>query len=50
MAKKPEANGKVFLGMLTKYEAENNCAEDIIAGADFTFNVINSHFTKNTSK
>lgn len=47
---KTGSHWKNFLAALTLFEAENNCAEDIIAGADFAFNAINLHFTKNTSK
>lgn len=41
---------KNFLGQLTQYEAENNNADEIIAGANYAFNAISSHFTENASK
>lgn len=36
---------KNFLSMLTQYEAENNNADEIIAGADYAFNAISRHFS-----
>lgn len=36
---------KNFLSMLTQYEAENNNADQIIAGADYAFNAISRHFS-----
>lgn len=41
---------KNFLAQLTQYEADNNAADEIIAGADYAFNAISRHFSKNTSK
>lgn len=38
---------KKFLDTLTQYEAETDCSSEIIAGAEFAFNVISSHFTQN---
>lgn len=37
---------KNFLNILTGYEAENNCGEEIIAGADYAFTTIAKHFSK----
>jgi len=36
---------KAFLGCLTQYEADNNAAVDIIAGANFAFDAIAAHFS-----
>jgi len=41
---------KNFLGMLTQYEAANNNADEIIAGADYAFKAISRHFTDNASR
>lgn len=41
---------KNFLVQLTQYEAQNNNADEIIAGADYAFNAISRHFTENASK
>lgn len=38
---------KKFLDALIQYEAENGCGNDIIAGAEYAFNAISAHFTKN---
>jgi heme oxygenase (biliverdin-IX-beta and delta-forming) len=40
---------KNFLGMLTQYETEHDSADEIIAGADYAFNAISEHFSKNSS-
>lgn len=36
---------KNFLSQLTQYEAGNNNADEIIAGADYAFNTISRHFS-----
>jgi heme oxygenase len=41
---------KSFLAMLMQYEEENNCSEEIIAGADYAFKAISDHFMKNVSQ
>lgn len=41
---------KTFLGMMTQYEAENNNADEIIAGADYCYNAISNYFIANTPK
>ncbi|AWH86021.1 heme oxygenase [Flavobacterium album] len=38
---------KNFLSALSQYEAENQCASEIIEGANFTFDAINAHFRSN---
>jgi heme oxygenase len=38
---------KAFLAELIQYEAINNNEDEIIAGANFAFDAISSHFTKN---
>ncbi|QOG01334.1 biliverdin-producing heme oxygenase [Flavobacterium sp. MDT1-60] len=35
---------KTFLNVLTAYEEENNCEEEIIAGAIYAFDCIHDHF------
>jgi len=35
---------KNFLNVLTAYEQENDCGDEIIAGADFAFQSIHNHF------
>lgn len=39
---------KKFLDTLMQYEAENECSKEIIAGAEYAFNAISAHFTKNS--
>lgn len=41
---------KNFMAQLTQYEAGNNAADEIIAGADYAFNAISTHFLENASK
>jgi heme oxygenase (biliverdin-IX-beta and delta-forming) len=36
---------KNFLAALTQYEQENNCADEILAGADFAFTEIYTHLS-----
>lgn len=38
---------RTFLSALTDYESENNAGDEIIAGANYTFNAINAHFREN---
>lgn len=38
---------RTFLSALTEYESENNAGDEIIAGANYTFDAINRHFTEN---
>jgi len=38
---------KAFLGALIQYEEANNCEDEIIAGANFAFDAISTHFTAN---
>jgi heme oxygenase len=39
-----------FLGEFSAYEAQNNTAEAIIAGANFAYQTINKHFTDNAAQ
>ena len=38
---------KTFLNMLMAYESKYDCADDIIAGANYAFRAISLHFTHN---
>lgn len=38
---------KNFLSALSQYETDNQCASEIIKGANFTFDAINAHFRSN---
>ena len=39
---------KSFLNMMVQYEEEHGREDDIIAGANYAFDAIHNHFTKNT--
>ncbi|MDV6169705.1 biliverdin-producing heme oxygenase [Flavobacterium sp. DG1-102-2] len=41
---------RTFIEMLTKYEAANDNADEIIAGADYCYNAISKHLVENSSK
>lgn len=38
---------RTFLAALTDYESQNDAGDEIIAGANFTFDSINKHFSEN---
>jgi len=42
---KTGSSWKHFLNVLTAYEEQNNVGDEIIAGADFAFQAIHSHFS-----
>jgi heme oxygenase len=47
---KTGSHWKSFLNVLTQYEDENNCKDEILKGATFAFNCIHDHFLHTDKK